>query len=84
MLFYEDNKDVWNHWPPLYAQDRDGGYFLYGVPVTESDYARIKEGTKIRYTGYKSEWAGEVEIVPDSLTPVEGSVAIFTFPSPLM
>ena len=31
----------------------------------------VKEGTKIRFTGYKSEWAGEVEIVPDSLEPIE-------------
>ena len=69
--FYADNKDVGTSTVTLYAQDRDGGYFLYNVPVTESDYARIKEGTKIRFTGYKSEWAGEVEIVADSLTPVE-------------
>ena len=69
--FYEDNKDVGTSTVTLYAQDKDGGYFLYNVPVTKSDYARIKEGTKIRFTGYKSEWAGEVEIVPDTLTPIE-------------
>ena len=69
--FYEDNKDVGTSTVTLYAQDKDGGYFLYNVPVTEADYARIKEGTKIRFTGYKSEWAGEVEIMPDSLTPIE-------------
>ena len=69
--FYADNKEVGTSTVTLYAQDENGGYFLYNVPVTESDYARIKEGTKIRFTGYKSEWAGEVEIVPDSLEPIE-------------
>ena len=68
---YEDNPDVGTSTATLYAQDKDGGYFLYNVPVSASDYARIKEGTKIRFTGYKSEWAGEVEIVADDLTPVE-------------
>ena len=69
--FYADNKEIGTSTVTLYAQDENGGYFLYNVPVTESDYARIKEGTKIRFTGYKSEWAGEVEIVPDSLEPIE-------------
>ena len=69
--FYPDNPDVGTSTATLYAQDKDGGYFLYNVPVSEADYARIKEGTKIRFAGYKSEWAGEIEIMPDSIEPIE-------------
>ncbi len=68
----ESNKDMGGvSTVTIYAQDRDGGYFLYNVPCSESDYNKLKEGTKIRYTGYKSEWAGEVETVADSIDPVE-------------
>ena len=69
--WFEDNKDAGTSTVTIYAQDKDGGYFLYNVPCSKADYAKLKEGTKIRFTGYKSEWAGEVEIVADGLEPVE-------------
>ena len=47
----------------LYTQDADGAYFIYDLPITEDDYNRLAEGTKIKVTGYKSEWSGEVEII---------------------
>ncbi len=46
----------------VYAQDRDGAYFLYEMPCTEEEAAKLVPGTKIRVTGYKIEWSGEVEI----------------------
>lgn len=46
----------------IYAADADGAYFFYGVPATDEQIAALVPGTRIRVTGYKSEWAGEVEL----------------------
>lgn len=47
----------------FYTQDAEGGYFLYNMPCSEEDYNdKLTAGTKIKVTGYKSEWSGEVEI----------------------
>ena len=46
----------------IYAQDNDGGYFFYELHCTEEEYNKLATGTKIRVTGYKTEWAGEMEI----------------------
>ena len=69
--WYEDNKEVGTDTVTIYAQDKNGGYFFYDVPCSKSDYARLKPGVKIRFTGYKSEWAGEDEIVADDLDSIE-------------
>lgn len=48
----------------FYTQDAEGGYFLYNMPCSEEDYNdKLTAGTKIKVTGYKSEWSGEVEIM---------------------
>lgn len=47
----------------IYAQDQDGGYFIYNALCTEEKAARLTAGTKIRVTGYKAEFAGLVEIM---------------------
>ena len=46
----------------FYTQDQEGGYFLYNMPCTEEEYGKLTLGTKIKVTGFKSEWSGEVEI----------------------
>ena len=46
----------------IYAQDKDGGYFLYELLCTEEEYNKLVKGSKIKVTGYKTEWAGEMEI----------------------
>lgn len=46
----------------LYLQDKQGGYFVYRIACSSDDYAKLTEGQKVKITGYKSEWSGEVEI----------------------
>lgn len=46
----------------IYTQDKDGAYFLYNAQCTKEEYDKLAQGTKIKATGYKSEWSGEVEI----------------------
>ena len=55
----------------IYTQAEDGAYFLYNLPMSLEDYEKLVPGTKIRVTGYKSEWAGEVEIIDAAYEIVE-------------
>ena len=57
----------------FYLQDENGGYFLYEMPCTEEEYNSLTVGTKIRVTGYKAEWAGEVEIIDATFEIIEGN-----------
>lgn len=53
----------WEDKAKLYTQDLEGGYFIYDMPCSEEEYNKLTTGTKIKVTGYKSEWSGEVEII---------------------
>ena len=51
----------------FYLQDDNGAYFIYNLPCTKADYdTKLVAGQKIKVTGIKNAWAGEVEIVGDS------------------
>ena len=52
----------WDGKVTIYAADADGAYFLYEVPCSEEDAAKLVPGTRFVATGFKSEWSGEVEI----------------------
>ena len=56
----------------FYCQSEDGAYFLYDMPCSEEDYNAMTVGTKIRVTGFKAEWSGEVEIVDATYEILEG------------
>ena len=52
----------------IYAQDADGAYFMYRIACSAEDYAKLTPGTKIKVTGHKAAWAGEVEIMDATFT----------------
>lgn len=52
----------WDNKITVYGADQDGAYFIYNMACSEEDAAKLVPGAKIRVTGYKSEWAGEVEV----------------------
>ena len=60
----------------VYAQDPDGAYFLYEMTCTEEDAAKLIAGTKIKVTGYKSEWSGEIEVTDATFEFVESQTWI--------
>ncbi len=60
--YVQATQSWWEDKATIYAQDKDGGYFFYDTECSEEDYAKLVPGTKIRVTGYKTEWSGEVEI----------------------
>lgn len=63
----------WEDKATIYLQDLDGGYFVYELPCSEEEYNKMTTGTKLRVTGYKGEWAGEVEIMDGSYEILEGN-----------
>ena len=47
----------------FYTQDTEGAYFLYNMPCSKEDYDKMVPGTHIRVTGWKAEYAGEIEVI---------------------
>ena len=47
----------------FYMQDGDGAYLLYDMPCSKADYDKMTKGSKLKITGYKSIWDGEIEII---------------------
>jgi hypothetical protein len=75
----------WDNKATVYAQDEDGAYFLYEMACSEEDYAKLVPGTKIRVSGYKAEWSGEIEIVDAAFEIKEGRyVAVARDLTPLL
>ena len=71
--YVQAKQSWWEDKATVYTQDKDGAYFLYEMACSEEDYAKLVPGTKIKVTGYKAEWAGEVEIVEATFEILEGS-----------
>ena len=70
--YVQATQSWWNDQITVYAQDQDGAYFIYNMACSEEDAAKLVPGQKIRVTGFKGEWAGEVEIVDGSFEFVDG------------
>ncbi len=71
--YVQAKQSWWENKATVYAQDKDGAYFLYDMACSEEDYAKLTKGTKIKVTGYKAEWAGEVEIIDATFEIMEGN-----------
>lgn len=72
--YVQANQSWWDGKITVYSQDEDGAYFLYNMACESQEEAdKLVPGTKIRVTGYKSEWSGEVEIVDATYEIIEGS-----------
>lgn len=71
--YVQAKQSWWENKATVYAQDKDGAYFLYDMACPEGDYAKLTPGTKIKVTGFKSEWSGEVEIIDATFEIMEGS-----------
>ena len=71
--YVQAKQSWWDNKATVYTQDKDGAYFLYEMACSEEDYGKLTPGTKIKVTGYKSEWAGEVEIVDATFEIEDGN-----------
>lgn len=71
--YVQAKQSWWDNQATVYAQDKDGAYFLYNMACSEEDYEKLTQGTKIKVTGYKSEWSGELEVVDATFEIEDGS-----------
>ena len=69
--YVQAKQSWWDDKATLYTQDQDGAYFIYNSVCSEEDYAKLVPGTKIKVTGYKTEWSGEVEIAEGATFEIE-------------
>ena len=69
--YVQDKQSWWDNKATLYTQDKDGAYFVYNITCSEEDYNKLTTGTKIKVTGYKAEWSGEVEIAEGATFEIE-------------
>ena len=73
--YVQAKQSWWEDKATVYSQDKDGAYFLYNMACSQEDYDKLVPGTKIKVTGYKSEWSGEIEII-DATFEIEGYLII--------
>lgn len=69
--YVQAKQSWWEDKATIYTQDEDGAYFIYNMTCSEEDYAKLVPGTKIKVTGYKTEWSGEVEIAEGATFEIE-------------
>ena len=70
--YVQAHQSWWDNKVTVYCQSPDGAYFLYELACSEADAEKLVPGTKIRVTGSKGEWAGEVEIMDGTFEFVKG------------
>ena len=70
--YVQAKQSWWEDKATVYTQDKDGAYFLYDMACSEEDYEKLNVGTKIKVTGYKAEWSGEVELIAATFEILEG------------
>lgn len=71
--YVQAKQSWWEDKATLYTQDKDGAYFIYNAACSQEDYDKLTPGTKIKVTGYKSEWSGEIEITDATFEIEDGS-----------
>ena len=71
--YVQATQSWWDNKITVYAQDPDGAYFIYELACSEEDAAKLVKGTKIKVTGTKGAWAGEVEVMYATFEIMEGT-----------
>ena len=71
--FVQATQSWWEDKITIYGADADGGYFIYNAACSEEDSKKLTEGQKIKVTGYKADFEGEVEIADGTIEFEDGS-----------
>ncbi len=71
--YVQAKQSWWEDKATFYTQDENGAYFIYNAACSQEDYDKLVPGTKVKVSGVKSEWSGEVEIVDATLEIEDGS-----------
>ncbi len=81
--YVQAHQSWWDNKVTVYAADQEGAYFLYEMACTQEDAAKLVPGAKIKVTGYKGAWAGEVEVMEATFEFVEGGINYIAEPEDL-
>ncbi|MBO4734311.1 MAG: hypothetical protein J5662_07530, partial [Clostridia bacterium] len=73
--FVQAKQSWWEGKASFYTQAEDGAYFIYQMPCTKEEYDALGAGTKIRVSGKKAEWSGEIEIADATFAVLDGNFA---------
>lgn len=60
--FVQAKQSWWDNKATIYLQDGEGAYYVYEMICSEDDYNKLVTGTKIKVTGFKTEYHGEIEV----------------------
>lgn len=71
--YVQAKQSWWDNKATVYLQNEEGAFFCYEMACSEEDYELLVPGQAILVTGYKGEWAGEVEIVDATFEIVDGN-----------
>ena len=71
--YVQGKQSWWDNKATVYLQDQDGAYFVYNMACSEEDYAKLVKGTKIKVSGTKAAWSGEIEIIDATFEILEGN-----------
>ncbi len=66
--YVQATQSWWDNKITVYLADLDGAYFVYEMACSEADAAKLTPGTKIKVSGTKGAWSGEVEIMDPTFT----------------
>ncbi len=71
IAYVQGKQSWWDNKATIYAEDYDGGYFLYETVCDEATYAQLTPGMKIKVTGYTASWAGMYEIMGGTIEVID-------------
>lgn len=74
--YVQATQSWWDNKITAYCQSEDGAYFAYEMACSEEDAAKLVPGTKIKITGVKGAWEGEIEIMDATFEFVKGDAFI--------
>ncbi len=74
--YVQATQSWWDNKITIYAQSPDGAYFIYEAACAEDVAAKLVPGTKIRVSGVKGAWAGEIEIMEPTIEIIEGDTFV--------
>ncbi|MBR7184434.1 MAG: hypothetical protein IKD37_02375 [Clostridia bacterium] len=71
--YVQAKQSWWDNKAKLYTQDGDGAYFVYEAECSEELFNQLVPGQKIKVTGHKGAWSGEVEVMDGKIELLEGN-----------
>ena len=71
--YVQAKQSWWNDSISVFLQDPDGGYFVYNMACSKEDAENLVQGTKIKVTGHKTEWEGQIRLADASFSFGEGT-----------